>query len=55
MSLRFFREFVLLVCMLLGTFIGYSAGLDQTPQLQLVYAFLGMGLAGGLAESCMRR
>jgi hypothetical protein len=55
MSLRWFRECVLMVCMLLGTFVGYSAGSDQTPQLQMVYAFLGMGLAGGLAESCMRR
>lgn len=55
MSLRWFREFVLVFCVLLGTLIGYGAGAGQSPQLQMVLAFLGMGLAGGLAEACMRR
>lgn len=55
MSLRWFREFVLFGCVVLGILVGYSAGADQSPQLQMTLSFLGMGLAGGLAEACMRR
>jgi hypothetical protein len=55
MSLRWIRECVLVLCVLGGTLIGFAAGQNQDPQLQTVLAFLGMGLAGGLAESCMRR
>lgn len=52
---RFLREFVIMVCTVIGTLVGYAAGSGAEPTVQMCLAFLGMALAGAAAEFCLTR
>jgi len=53
MSRRVLREFVVLACSAAGAIVGYCAGLEYEPTLQLALPFLGMALGGAFAEVCI--
>lgn len=52
---RILRECALIVGVLGGTLVGFSAGSGFVePQTQLVFAFLGMALGGAFVDICLR-
>lgn len=53
------RRFLIEVCLLgfsaAGAAIGYCAGTKfENPSIQILFAFLGMGLGGAFVELCVR-
>ena len=55
MSYRIVRECLLMSCVIGGAIIGWQAGSSLGGQAaEIIGAFAGMGILGGLADQCMR-
>jgi hypothetical protein len=51
---RFLGEAILMLGVASGTLIGFAAGQTIAPQLDMVFAFVGMGLGGAFVDICLR-
>lgn len=52
--LRFFREAMMLLATAGGAIIGFTATTHMDPAVNVVAAFVGMGLFGAFADICIR-
>lgn len=52
---RFVRELAVMFCVILGAAIGFAAGVNMQPTVQVFLAFLGFSIGGAFAEMCLNR
>lgn len=53
-SRRFFHEVIVFLGTVSGAAIGYCAGANAEPVVQLVCAFVGFSVVGGFTDFCLR-
>jgi hypothetical protein len=51
---RFLLELVIFLCAAAGAAIGYRAGFNMEPPVQIGLAFLGMAVGGAFTDFCLR-
>jgi len=51
---RFLLEFSVFGAACAGALVGYSAGQQCDPSMQIFFAFVGMGIGGAMTDFCLR-
>jgi hypothetical protein len=51
---RFALELSVFLCAAIGAAIGYRAGHNMEPTVQMILAFLGMAVGGAFTDYCLR-